>query len=902
MGTESVNPLDSLKNAVLTELAAVRGHLAIVDTSMVSNSVVMGRRYGTFGPAQMSEAGKEATNLLLLEQSLEATLRSINRIEAKRRHLRARTESRVMPSEPSSGLVDSQSTASHENVTDVMGNAETITGSVNMEKSKTGSSTYLSLDEFFSRPVPLDTFDILLGTDLDFSLDVWDAYTLQPSVRAKLRNYTFLKANLHVKIAISGSPFHYGKILVSYQPYAPRNKILTQSLANYALTPTYRPLLLSYLSQAPGASVMDVKDNTPLHVQCPFISPNPMHRLFNASSLVLSDATSYDDLANAGTLYIYGLNRIASTSATPSEISVYIYAWLSDVELGPPTGTQIAITTESRVLDERESGPVEKALTTASVVAGALSTVPDIGPLAKASSIVLRGMSNVAALFGWSVPPLLNEARYVKNQPFMNGAQTIGVFTGKRLTLDPKQELTVDPRCCGVNEDDMTISAVAGTDTYLRSVTWSPSDVPLAGNIFISPVTPNLNTILSSGGNFFVQPTAMSFAAMPFRFWRGTVHFRFEIVASQFHRGKLAFYYEPNAWQYALIDGDLDTNKQFIYILDIQEAQMVEFTIGWAFHRDWCLNDYTQAVYPYGGVDLDDFGPTANGYIAAVPFTSIQSPDDSDVSINVYVSCPDLQVNYMYHGSLPTSRVVTQSRVIRDDVLHSVVPLNVSVSTTRDIATYNFGEQPLSFRSLLKRYVTCTALTETALNSNIATYIYTYPAVPAISPAVGSSSVSYSTLFSYLRYAYLGMRGGLRYRWVTAGPTNACPSDIIRVGLSAPATSTTVAQGSSSTLLSAVAFSVITGSVTFVSRTNTGVEFEIPMYTSNRFLFSFADDLVGTNGTDEMCTDFLRNFIVRHTLYTSQTGINQYCILDVASAEDFSFMRFQGAPYYTRPV
>lgn len=897
-GGDPSNPLDHLKNTVLTELQVIKGSLMNIDTSAVINRISMVKKVGVFGPQKLSNAAETARALLIREKELEATLSSTNRIEAKRRHLRARTESRAMPSEPSAGTLNPSVISHHENVTDVMGNAEIVTGSADQQRTNTGQKTVLSMDEFFSRPVPLDTFDILLNTDLDFSLDVWDVYTSQPSVRAKLRNYTYLKADLHIKIAISGSPFHYGKILVSYQPYAARNKILTTSITNYAAEPNYRPLLLNYLSQAPGAAVMDVKDNMPLHVECPFLSPNPMHRLFNASSLVLSDVTSYDDLANAGTLYMYGLNRISSVSASPSDVSVYIYGWLSNVELGPPTGTQIAITTESRVMDERETGPVEKTMTTASVVAESLSSVPQLGPYARASSLVFRGMSKLASLMGWSVPPLLNESSFVKNQPFMNGAQTIGVFTGKRLTIDPKQELVVDPRCCASTEDDMVITAISKVDSYLRSFTWSPSDVPLAGNIFISPVTPNLNTVFLSGLNYFIQPTAMSFAAMPFRFWRGTVHFRFEVVASQFHRGKLAFYYEPNCWQNALIDGDLDTNKQFIQIIDIQETQSIEFTIGWAFHRDWCQNDYSQADYPYGPT-LADFGTTANGYIAAVPFTSIQSPDDSDVTVNVYVSCPDLQVNYMYAGALPTSRVTTESRTLTNDMEHSVVPLNVSVSDTSGIASLHFGEQPISYRSLMKRYVTVTQSTITALNSNQATYLFTYPVIPSIAPQVGSSSITYATLFSYLRYAYLGIRGGVRYRWVTTGQTNAVNADVIRVSLSSPSSSTTAPTVASSALAADYALSSLNGTVTFISRTNTGVEFEVPMYTSNKFLFSFADNLVGTNATDEMCGEFLRNFTIRHSLYTSQTSINQIAMLDIATGEDFSFIRFQGAPYYT---
>lgn len=896
MGIVPSNPLEHLKNESLEELQHIRGILSSRDLTMVQNSVSMVKKIGRLNTTPLSSTSQENIALLVREKELEATLASINRLEARKRHIKIRTESRVVPSEMSSGPVEQSKFSTYENFGDVMGNESTSIGGPSPTPSTAGQMNNLDLTNFLARPVPLDTFDIVIGDALDFSIDVWDSWASQPSVRAKLRNYAFLKGNLHVKIAISGSPFHYGKILVSYQPYAIRNTILQANLTNYGALPGYRPLLLNYLSQSPESAVMDVKDNTPLDIECPFISPNPMHRLFNASTLVISDVTSFSDLENAGTLYMYGISPCGSVSTTASDLTVYIYAWMTEVELGAPTGTQIAITTESRVMDERETGPVETALTTAADAANALTTVPTIAPVAKASSMILRGLSGMASLLGWSVPPVMNEAVFVKNQPYMNGAQTIGVFTGKRLTLDPKQEVTVDPRDGSVEEDELQITAISRVGTYLRTFTWATTDAPLTGNIFICPVTPNLNTVVNKLTNYWVQPTAMSFANMPFRFWRGTIHFKFEVVVSQFHRGKLAFYYEPNCYQYALIDANLDTNKQFIKVIDIQETQIVEFSIGWAFHRDWCMNEIDTDTFPYV-VTVDDFGELANGYIAVVPFTSVQSPDDSDVTVNVYVSCPDLQVNTLNSEIYPSSRITTESRVVEHDVAHSSMPLNDSTATTQGISERHFGEQPLSFRSVLKRYVTFHTLTVTQIDNSHATYSFAMPSIPAIQPQVGSSSISYFFLLSYLRYAYLGLKGGIRYRVTLHGRTPASWDDTVRATLMYPVSGTITPAGSSSATVS-VGTSTVNGTALFHRHTNFGVEFEVPYYSSNRFLFSFANNLIGTNNTGEMCEVWSKWWSLYWTSYTARTDINAVAKFDMATAEDFTMFRFQGAPYY----
>lgn len=894
-GFVPTNPLEHLKHKCQDELAEVRNALMNRDLTMVQSSVDMIRKIGTMDVRPLSQISRDSKNLLVREKELEATISSIARLDARKRHMRIRTESRVMLSEPSTGPISSSATATHENLSDIMGNEDTKVGTGSQAASTAGQTNTLDMTNFLSRPVPLDTFDLVIGTALDFSIDVWDAWASQPSVRAKLRNYAYLKGNLNVKIAISGSPFHYGKILVSYQPYSNRNTILQANITNYAAEAGYRNLFLNYLSQAPEAAVMDVKDNTPLTVVCPFISPKPMYRLFNPATTVISDATSFTDLADAGTLYMYGISAPGSVSTSPSSISVYIYAWMTEVELGAPTGTQIAITTESRVIDERETGPVERLMTTASDAASALTTVPALSVAAKASSMMFGGMAKFASLLGWSVPPLLNETSYVKNQPYMNGAQVIGTFSGQRLTLDPKQEITVDPRDAGVADDELAINAISKVQTYLRTFTWSTDDPPLAGNIFISPVTPNLNTVFEKLTDYWIQPTAMAYANAPFKFWRGTIHFRFEIVVSQFHRGKLAFYYEPNCYQHALIDANLDTNKQFVKVVDIQETQMVEFSIGWAFHRDWCMNDGDFSTYPYL-VNLEDFADIANGFIAVVPFTAIQSPDDSDVTINVYVSCPDLQVNALTAESLPTSRITTESRTITHDTPHTVMPLNESTATTSGIAERHFGEQPLSFRALLKRFVTRHELTVVGINFQATTFSAIAPIYPSIAPQVGSSSITYPELYSYLRYAFLGLRGGMRYRYTFAGGIGDNIMDDTVVTLNQP-TNVWTTPSVSSTGSSASNFSKLDGSLKFVMRTNSGVEFELPFYSSNRFLFSFADDLIGTNGVDEVAETFHRNFAVRVTKSTTTTAAT-FHKFDMATGEDFTFIRFQGAPYY----
>jgi hypothetical protein len=312
-----------------------------------------------------------------------------------------------------------------------------------------------------------------------------------------------------------------------------------------------RPLLINYLSQSEGAVTMDVKANTPVDIKCPFISYKPMNRLYNASAVALSSVTSFADFENAGALHFVSINPVESVSLTPSTVHVTIFAWATNVKLGTTTGTQLEILTESGVYEihtesgEFDKGPVEAIASRAAHISSLLTTVPSIGLYAKASSMIFGAISSVAALFGWSRPPLIGQPMVVKNQPFQNGAQTIGTETTCRITLDPKQELTVDPRIVGIDYDELAITSIASRMSYLTTFEWADDDIVFS-SIFQCRNEPRLETIAQNLSEDWFQPTAMSFAAVPFAYWNGTIKYRFEVVCSMFHRGKMAVYFEPN--------------------------------------------------------------------------------------------------------------------------------------------------------------------------------------------------------------------------------------------------------------------------------------------------------------------------------------------------------------------
>jgi hypothetical protein len=782
-----------------------------------------------------------------------------------------------------------------ENLHDVAGLSPIVEEEDKSQYFETGQRNYLSLEDYLSRPLEIATASIAPGTHLTFSTEIWDAFLDQPSVRAKLRNYAYIRGDMNVRITISGSPFHYAKVQLSYQPYGAYNESL-----NYfdgLLLGANRQQALVYLSQSPNVGYLDVRDNQPLDMKLPFICAQPMLRLYNNSPLVIADTTPFSDASNLGRIYLNTLNTVRSASATPTSISVFVYAWMTDVEFGSPTGTVLQVGTESDMGDERIVGPIESISSKLAMAFNYASAIPVLAPFTSVASTISGTISGIASLFGFSKPTMNTEPLRTNPQAFQNGAYTIGYDTTKKICLDPKQELTVDAHCVATDSDDMIISELCARESLLDIFEWQDTDTPLGTSIWLSPVNPIISDRYNQAlTTYTVCPTPMAWVARMFKFWRGDITYRIEIVCSQYHRGKLAIYYEPNVPQNVVIDASLDINKQYIKVIDIQEVQDLTFTIEWAFPRAWARvgganMDFDLGTVGFGGTNWFD---SANGYIAIVPFTSLQSPDGSDISVNVYTYSDNICFNRL-DGFLSVTRPSTESDMGESKVDLDIV-LNPSSASMEHIGQMHFGEIPLSFRALLKRYMYRTYVTPiatgTATDIGLRYNSTLYPELTSVYDGVPSII----NMFNYLRYGYLGMKGGMKYRAGLIGKVSVPDCGLVNVTLLDEGD---VSADQLVTINQTPFFlNYAAGSVAFHINTNGGVEYELPLYTNNMFLMSFSSNPVPTGETtfDPSYTDSYRvvwPIMAIDSLPGTSVEVN------MAVGDDFSFVRFQGCPAYT---
>jgi len=869
-------------------------------------------------------------------------LSRLNDLEETLKHFQRKLEGATynittesMVNEIKEGIPDPAVLDIRQNLQDMGGTMPEVTDAGISTYLRMGQDEDLSISEFFSRPVEIDSFNWNVGDPFFVTYQLWDLYTLNPAVRAKLRNYAYLSGDLHVRIVVSGSPFHFGKFLCSYQPYPQRNINIVNYNATMVVDPTScRPLYINYLSQAAGAIVGDVKNNKPIDMICPFISTKNMFRLYNSSPLQIAPTTSYEDCEYAGALFLVSINDLSIESSTSIDVAFQLYVWLENVELGCTTATQVGITTES---DERVVGPVQRVASSMAHVMGVLQQIPFIRSFAMPSVDLFNGISGVASLFGWSKPTVIVEPIYVKNEPFRCGAQCGGGETLKKISVDPRQELTVDPRIVGVDHDELVITNISSIKSYLTTFDWTVADARLTFPIWTCLVTPQLTTNYADETNRFFQPTAMAFAAAPFEYWHGTIRYHFEIVCSNFHRGKLAIYYEPNLAQVDIISVDIALNKNFMQIIDIQQTQDVEICVEWAQPRAWQMVQSAGLLGDYYASNEDTFAPTGlsylygNGFIGVVPFTELTGPVGNPVHVNVYVSCEDLMVQVPDSTNLPFARLFNSALGVEekfDDVwtesaeYHSEksdiqIPCYILNNTNVNMngaSMHHFGELPLSFRTLLKRYVTTLTGSATAWVSGMFTVNHKGVILPVAYPIYGSTITGSDPvmphLFGYLQYAFLGIRGSVRKRiHVNVHGDNQSNNEFLNNFGAINRVSVTLApvdtfSGNSVGWTAKDVKCDLRGSVSFVPHTNGGVEFEIPFYSNNMFAFAFASDFVGSNNAvNDMITTWIHHYNIDFEMSGGvATGITYEVIIETAAGEDFNYLRYSGAPRYSSPL
>ena len=486
-----------------------------------------------------------------------------------------------------------------------------------------------SLSSFFARPVRIRSYSWPVGSSLAVIFNPWTEFFSNARVENRIVNYQLMRCKLKVKIVINGNSFFYGRALASYRPLHTRDQFGTSRVtANLdMIQESQRPHIFLNPTQGSGGEL-----------ELPFLWYN------NALKIPTKE---WEEM---GEMVIRSFSTLKHANGAEEPVTINVFAWAEDMHLSVPTANQPgALTPQAGPADGPVSGP---AMAVAKAAEG-MAKVPAISSYAMAASTVAKGVGKMASAFGYTKPVSCEGQKEYVPSPFPNSVNVDGNDTTTKLTFDSKQAVTIDPAAVGLGStDEMTVLSIAQRESYLVSINW-PTDLAPESQLWRSHVTPSLWNSAPDPltGKIEIHMPACCYAVAPFRHWRGTINYRFQIVSSAYHKGRIRLSYDPSFQ----LTNEYNTNIN--RVIDISEENDFTVSIGWGSAKPMLEHaPPSEGSVPYGNVVLSDIGDLANGMLSMYVVNELTTPNsvvNNSIIINVFVSAgPDFEVFNPTSGAL----------------------------------------------------------------------------------------------------------------------------------------------------------------------------------------------------------------------------------------------------------
>lgn len=655
-----------------------------------------------------------------------------------------------------------------------------------------------NLQDFFSRPIKILDLEWQLSNNLSSAFTPWQLYFTNPRVENRLTNYALLRADLHIKIVVNGNGFYYGRAMAAYQP----NGVFDE------MTFTLSEADLVQFSQMPKIMI-NPTDSTGGEMTIPF-------HWFRNNCQVDSE-----QIAELGVLWIRSLTTLEHANSGNDPVTVSVFAWAENVSLSALTSNDIANLTPQigeEINQANSKGVVSGPATTIQKIAGVLSGVPYIGPYATATSMIASAVGRVATMFGYCKPTVTKAPEPYRPVPISTLALCNVPDVSNKLTVDHKQELTIDPAVMGVGDTDpLSITSIAMTESYLNTFTWNQGTAPesMLLSMRVDPCLFREVPFLNQLSAYYLP--GMASAALPFKYWTGSLKFRFQFICSAFHKGRVKIVYDPRQTT------STEYNVNYMKIVDLAEENDVSITIG-PSQVNPIMNHFLPGTDTFASVyntsTALNFSDKGNGVLNVYVVNELTTPsgDLSPIEVAVYVSaCEDFEVfvpdtyfaNFSFVNRDTNLAALSGGEAIEEEKFQeqigegvsspnalenpdgvsteepnapqstSTMNLGVDYNATPELNLMFTGEAISSFRTLLKRFNRWYRIANTVGGSQCITFqrpIFPFlrGAVPgaqntAIIPDGGAGiPIAYNfantVLIHWVTSMFAGWRGSIRYK------------------------------------------------------------------------------------------------------------------------------------------
>lgn len=410
---------------------------------------------------------------------------------------------------------------------------------------------WASSDEFSAKLIDLSIPDAL--------------FNIRPIAR-KLANFRYFRAGLRIGVRINGTKFHYGKLLACWRP----------SHKNSGMDPANDNVL--HASCYPHA-IMSATENQVTELIVPYCLPSKYIDM------------KYPERYEMGALQIYVLNPLHIGNEVPPNVSVSVFLNFENVEFAGLSAYVLLPKAQGAVkeaVQKSSRGIISGVSEGVSTVAGAIKTIPIFSGSAGLVERIANSIGTLARSYGFCKPSdLTNWApRILRN---WNLSHSHGLENAPMLGLDPGNMISPAYDIVGSHPDEMRLDHLFRTPSLIETFLWKDDT-----KYFALDVHPMYNFtkdgVDADGrqGTIF-YPTVLSWAAMPFLYWRGSLKYCIQVTASAFHSGRLRISWEPD--EIASVDpGDVYMNdgaNRVNHVMDIQTETEYYLTVPYLHAEPW---------------------------------------------------------------------------------------------------------------------------------------------------------------------------------------------------------------------------------------------------------------------------------------------------------------------------
>nr|UNY41998.1 MAG: polyprotein 2 [Picornavirales sp.] len=467
-------------------------------------------------------------------------------------------------------------------------------------------------------------------------------------VRDKIQNFTFLRADICVRVVVNASTFQQGKLLAYFAPFS-------RVVGQRAKLNDHLPAKTAF----PGVRIDASTGNTG-SLRIPFVSPYTHYNL----------TTQQGDMGN---FRITVLNQLK----TLTDCSVTVFAWFENVELSVPTARANRTTLvnaqspsnendkamivklikdgiiqvrkdadtgeltflnpfKSQVAEDLEKsrkGIVTETLEHVAGVARGGQMIPVIGKFFKPVEWISNSLSKVSALMGLSKPTSVQTQEKFQNVPGFGYTHTDGL--DQSLTLACKQDNQLEMRgdLFGSSVDEMDINYICSHSCWFETFKWTTAIDPLVNpQIKEIAVHPGICPFVTSN----YHPTLLAFCSAPFESWRGGLKFKIQAAKTAYHSGRLRISFVPSG----LLAQNYNLDKVNSWILDLRTSDELEFEIPYISNTQ-----YKKVILAPPNAAPNPSATT--GILVFEVLNALRAPDtvEQSVEINLWIAgASDYQV------------------------------------------------------------------------------------------------------------------------------------------------------------------------------------------------------------------------------------------------------------------